>query len=119
MFKYIDINLIIMNFFNFPKELINIILDYDGRLKYNKGKYINIIHKYDFRYDIISDVIHKKKEILKNIVLEGNSFYFGFSFNQYPELNLCYDFNFSFGKEMFEICYVNFKDFKQIRTIIN
>jgi len=35
-----------------PKELVNIILEYDGRIKYKKGKYINIIHKLDYRYNI-------------------------------------------------------------------
>ena len=36
-----------------PKDLMNFILKYDGRIKYTKGKYVNIIHKHDFRYNII------------------------------------------------------------------
>ena len=28
-----------------PKELLDIILAYDGRIKYKNGKYVNIIHK--------------------------------------------------------------------------
>ena len=47
-----------------PHYLVNIILDYDGRIKYKRGKYINVIHKYDFRYDIVKQVIDKKIEII-------------------------------------------------------
>jgi len=54
-----------------PHYLINIILDYDGRIKYKNGKYINIIHKYDFRYNIIELLIEKKKEIMKDISTDG------------------------------------------------
>ena len=43
-----------------PHYLVNIILDYDGRIKYKRGKYVNIIHKYDVRYDIIEPLIDKK-----------------------------------------------------------
>ena len=47
-----------MNFISYlPKELIDIILEYDGRIKYKKGKYVNIIHKNDIRYKIINKII--------------------------------------------------------------
>jgi hypothetical protein len=36
-----------------PKELLHIILEYDGRIKYRNGKYVNILHKNDVRYSII------------------------------------------------------------------
>ena len=48
-----------------PLELLNIILAYDGRIKYKKGKYVNIIHKNDIRYNIIQPIINKKIEIIK------------------------------------------------------
>ena len=52
-----------------PYELVNIILNYDGRIKYkykpknaiDYHKYVNIIHKHDPRYNIITPVIDKKK----------------------------------------------------------
>ena len=54
-----------------PSELVNLILEYDGTIKYkykkNLGidyhKYVNIIHKNDTRYDIIRPSISKKLDI--------------------------------------------------------
>jgi len=43
-----------MQFQYIPTELLDIILEYDGRIKYKKGKYVNIIHKNDERYNIIT-----------------------------------------------------------------
>jgi hypothetical protein len=53
-----------MNFPYIPKELLNIILEYDGRIKYN-GKYVNIIDKNDERYNIIKPIIDKKIVIMR------------------------------------------------------
>ena len=44
-----------MNFISYlPKDLIDIVLEYDGRIKEKMGKYVNIIHKHDLRYKIIT-----------------------------------------------------------------
>lgn len=53
-----------------PEELVHIILEYDGRIKYRKGEYVNIIHKHDERYGIITPLISKKMVILKHIELD-------------------------------------------------
>jgi hypothetical protein len=103
-----------------PKELLHIILEYDGRIKYRKGEYVNIIHKYDKRYNIIQNVINKKVKIIKGIQIENTtSFYFEFGFDTDCAFGLCYDYNFS-RPNKFEICYFDFRDygFKQIRTYL-
>ena len=95
------------------KELLDIILEYDGRIKYKKGKYINILHKNDIRYNIITPVIIKKIEIKKHILQlqkeNGPGFYFEFGFDIDYKIGLCYDYNYSVSNK-FEICYFDFRD---------
>jgi uncharacterized pyridoxamine 5'-phosphate oxidase family protein len=105
-----------------PEELLHIILSYDGRIKYRNGKYLDIIHKNDERYNIITPIINKKIEILQSIENFGeNSFYFEFTFEKQPMLTLCYYYD----KNVFEICYTDMKESghilgsNQIRTIYN
>ena len=107
---------------NIPKELLHIILEYDGKIKYRNGKYINCIDKNDGRYDIIKPLLIKKKEILKTITLDGEDFYFEFRFEKAPATGLCYDLGFNF-RNRFEICYYDFRaewgsGLDQIRTYI-
>ena len=56
-----------MKFVEFSKEILHIILSYDGRIKYRNGKYVNIIHKDDERYNIIAPIINKKIEIIQQL----------------------------------------------------
>lgn len=101
-----------------PYELVNIILEYYGRIKYkykNKNsidyhKYVNVIHKYDERYNMITPLLDKKMEIMKNITTRPNdtSFYFEFAFDKQPNIVLCYDYNWS-NNNVFEICYTDMK----------
>ena len=105
-----------------PCQIINIILEYDGHIKYKNRKYVNIIHKNDYRYNIITPIVNKKIEILQNIEdFSENSFYFEFTFEKQPMLALCYYYD----KNVFEICYTDMKESghilgsNQIRTIYN
>lgn len=105
-----------------PLDIINIILDYDGRIKYKRGKYVNIIHNHDTRYNMITPLINKKMEILKGITLASPSeFYFEFGFDIDKRVGLCYDYNFSYT-DKFEICYYDWRESNngiiQIRTYI-
>lgn len=101
-----------------PEELLHIILEYDGRIKYKKGKYINIIHKNDERYNIITPILSKKTEIMKTIEFHELGFYFEVGFNIINHVGLVYDYNFSY-KNKFEICYYDLRDkIIQIRTYL-
>ena len=96
-----------------PKELLNIILQYDGRIKYENGKYINIIHKNDERYNIIKPIINKKLKILKTAYMSDGNCYFTFEFDALKK-GLCYFLHF----DIFEICYYDFRNgyYKTIKT---
>lgn len=101
-----------------PYELVNIVLEYDGRIKYkykphnaiDYHTYVNVIHKHDTRYNVITPIIDKKREIMKNTETrpDDTSFYFEFAFDKQPALVLCYDFNWSYNN-VFEICYTDLK----------
>ena len=51
-----------------PFDVLNIILQYDGRIKYSHKNrmYVNIISKNDYRYNIIEKVINNKINLIKN-----------------------------------------------------
>jgi hypothetical protein len=104
-----------------PSDLINIILEYDGRIKYRRGNYVNIIHKHDERYDIIKPDIIEKIEIMKTTEIDGSGsgFYFEFGFDTCRNVGLCYDYNFSYA-DKFEICYYDTRNngWEQIRTYL-
>ena len=101
-----------------PYELVNLILEYDGRIKYKKvsgydyHKHINIIHKYDPRYAIITPIIVKKKRIfqygmtiIKNIN-KSEGFHIEFVFDAEALLSISYNYNYDYSYEL-EICFVN------------
>lgn len=118
-----------------PYELKNIIFEYDGHIKYkykqknaiDYHQYVNVIHKYDQRYNIITPIIHKKQQIMTDTEMSpdpvNTSFYFEFAFDNQPNLSLCYDYNWSYNN-VFEICYTDMKGSghvlgsDQIRTYI-
>jgi hypothetical protein len=102
-----------------PRDLVNIILEYDGRIKYRNGEYVDIIHKHDDRYKMMEPIINKKKEIIKTIQTDDlGGFYFDLIFNTLYGVGLCYDYNFSY-MDTFEICYYDFRNgLEQIRTYL-
>jgi len=48
-----------------PTELLDIILQFYGRMEYRNGNFINIIHKNDERYNIVMPIISKKMKIME------------------------------------------------------
>ncbi len=101
-----------------PRDVLNVILEYDGRLKYKKGKYVDIIHKHDIRYNMVDPIIKKKTEIMKHAEIHGEGFYFEFAFDIDNRVGLCFDYNFSYENK-FEICYYDTRcGWLQIRTYL-
>ena len=43
-----------------PKEIINIIIQYDGRIKYRKGKYMNQIDYENDKYELLNKIFKQK-----------------------------------------------------------
>jgi len=58
---------------NLPFDVLNIFLEYDGRIKYiHKSRiYQNIISKNDYRNDIVTKKIEKKIILIQNLAI-GN-----------------------------------------------
>jgi len=106
-----------------PYELVNIILKYDGRIKYkyriknsvDYHKYVKVIHKHDERYNIITPIIAKKIHIMKEteISSDKSGFEFAFSFDKQPCMLLRYENNKSVPN-IFTIIYVNMKEARAI-----
>lgn len=111
-------------FSEIPRDILHNILEYDGRIKYKKGDYTNIISKNDERYSLLHSAIIKKIEIMKYTDIDGKNFYFEFEFRGDSKYNmgLCYDYNWS-RINQFEICFYKFDfdntdNWKQIRTYL-
>ena len=63
-----------------PFDVLNLILEYDGRIRYihKERIYVNIISKIDYRYNIIQQKMNKKNDLIKqfNIGNNGLNYYF-------------------------------------------
>ena len=60
---------------NLPFDVLSIILQYYGKIKFNHKKniYIDIIYKYDYRYKILNNIINNKINLIKNLSIIGNN----------------------------------------------
>lgn len=85
-----------------PREILHIILEYDGRIKYRNGVYINIISENDERYRSLDIYIRKKMDIYKNIDFDHlrNRFFFYVEFEQIPNMGLVYDYNYTYSNKL-------------------
>ena len=57
-----------------PFDVLNIILQYDGRIKYSHKyhRYVNIIHKNDYRYNIVETKMKDKINLIQNLNIGNN-----------------------------------------------
>jgi len=67
--KILSIIILMPSISYLPFDVLNIILQYDGRIKYSHKthKYINIISKNDYRYNMLESRIHNKVEFIQFI----------------------------------------------------
>ena len=96
-----------------PAELLRLILAYDGRIRYRRGEYVNVIHPDDGRYKLLRPYLARKAEILRQVQLEGRHFYLVIGFRGVPHRGLCYasgGWTAGGHTEQVEICYYNFAD---------
>ena len=61
----------------FPFDVLNLILEYDGRIKYDYKEriYVNIISKNDYRYDIICQQMNDKIDTITQLNTGSSKFY--------------------------------------------
>lgn len=59
---------------NLPFDVLNLILEYYGRIKYlhKERIYVNIIDKNDYRYSIIETKINSKKNLITTLNIGNN-----------------------------------------------
>ena len=130
---------------NLPLELVDKILQYDGRMKYRKGEFVNVIHPRDLNfYRFILNPVLKKKvnmhidiewltnspngivntttigtghnmRFIDNKYVYTNKFYFELDFDSLPGVGLWYDYY--WGTSFFEICYYDLRDINKLKQI--
>ena len=59
---------------NLPFDMLNLILEYYGRIKYihKERIFVNIISKNDYRYNILETKINSKMNIINNFNIGNN-----------------------------------------------
>jgi len=66
-----------------PTELVHRILEYDGRIKYRHGKYMNQIAQDDYRYHLLRKISVFQRDELYS----GNLYVYRMNYNNYDNEN--------------------------------
>ena len=85
-----------------PFDVLQKILEYDGRIKYSHTEriYVNIIHKNDYRYNVVRAVIDKKLNIIQKIENEGLDYYVDIWIEN-KNIGLIYGFNWAYKYKIY------------------
>ena len=99
-----------------PIPVVHRILEYDGRIRYHQGCYVDLIHANDSRYDILVPIIQKRIGVLQTVETgEANSFYFEVEFDGEMEYTgMAYSY--SSITDQLEVAYF---DFRNLENSIN
>ena len=100
-----------------PKEIVNIIIQYDGRIKYRKGKYVNQLNIENKKYDLLNKFFINKTHIFNKILfVNGDALYMDFPVGKYY-FGMIYDYKYhgsgymvSFYKNIQESLWYRFID---------
>lgn len=78
-----------------PNEIINIIFQYDGRIKYRRGKYMNQLIIEDNKFQLIKKHLIEKYYIF-HLVLDsnGDTFYMDFTPDNNFIFGIIHDYNY-------------------------
>lgn len=50
-----------------PGDVVNLILEYNGRIKFRKGEYIDQVNTDDPKFDNLKQIIYKKQDVYNTI----------------------------------------------------
>jgi hypothetical protein len=101
-----------------PISVVHRILDYDGRIKYRRGVYMDRLDRADPRLEIVEGILKKRLVVLQSIEMGSRSFYFETEFEGLEYVGLAYYYSEMEGH--LEICFFDFReldDIVQIKTV--
>ena len=89
-----------------PNDIVKILLQFDGRIKYRNGQYVDTIDRNDDRYAMLDKLTKKKIELYQSEIEDGpieyDSFIHDIFFENLPDVKLTYlYFSYSSGESRF------------------
>ena len=97
-----------------PNDIVKILLQFDGRIKYRNGQYVNIINCRDERYKMLDKLMKRRQELIEFNGLTGlnrDNFVFDVFFKNLPNVSITYFcINRPYFDTRFDITYRNRRD---------
>ena len=77
-----------------PNDIVKLLLQFDGRIKYRNGHYIDTIDRNDDRYAMLDEVIKKKLKVYqRSNWLTPDVYIINIEFDQMPHIMISYYYN--------------------------